>query len=223
MELKINKITYTLRNFNTERRIFFIKNVLALHDKIYSKDTPKTEKNNLVKKQAQSILDLVWMFLFAQEKKEIKDKSLMKIEVEDCALFLKTLNEKLKEYSNYIKAESSGEEGIKQDINEVYAFLSKEFSWTFEHIKEMDELELLKAIKEIIRLKKVNQVNQVSFNALVASFGAGNKKAGKAINDMKNEIKQEQRLEQMKQVPAKRNSRLMTDEEMRRAVNGRRS
>ncbi len=222
MELMINKTTFTLKNFNSERRVFFIKNILNLHPKIHSKETPQAEKNNLMKKQAESILDLVWMFIFPQEKKELKDKSLMKIEVEDYTLFLKTLEQKLKEYSDYIKAETPNEAGVKQDINEVYAFLSKEFSWTFEHIREMDELELFKAIKEAVRLKKVNQVNQISSNALVASFGAGSKAAGRAINNMKKEVKQDQTLEQMKQTPAKRNSPLMTDEELRRAVNGRR-
>lgn len=222
MELKINKITYTLRNFNTERRVFFIKNVLNLHDKIYSKETSKTEKNNLINKQAVSILDLVWMFIFPQEKKELRDKSLMKIEVEDYTLFLKFLNEKLKEYSDYIKTESPNEGGVKQDISQVYAFLSKEFGWTFEHIKEMDELELLKAIKQAIKIKKTNQINQINNNALVAAFGAGSKKAKKAIDDINNEAKQEQRIEHMKQTPAKRNTPLMTNEEMRRAVSGRR-
>ena len=146
----------------------------------------------------------------------------MKIEVEDYTLFLKALNEKLKEYSDYIKTQSPSEGGVKQDISEVYAFLSKEFGWTFEHIKEMDELELLKAIKEAIKIKKTNQINQINNNALVAAFGAGSKKAKKAIDDINNEVKQEQRIEQMKQTPAKRNSPLMTNEELRRAVSGRR-
>ena len=223
MELKINKTIYTLRNFNTERRVFFIQNVLNLHYKIYSKETPQAEKNNLIKNQAGSIQDLVWMFLFPQEKKELRDKSLMKIEVEDYTLFLKALNEKLKEYSDYVKAESHNEGGVKQDISEVYAFLSKEFSWTFEHIREMDELELLKAIKEAIRIKRTNRINQINNNVLVAAFSAGSKKAKRAIDDINNEVKQEQRIEQMKQTPAKRNSPLMTDEELRRAVNGRNS
>lgn len=223
MELKINKITYTLKNLNAERRFFFVKKILSVHSKIHHKDTPEKEKSKLTIEQAQSVVDLVWMFLHPQDKKELRDASLMKIEAIDYGNFLKILSKKLEDYSAYIKTQSPNQDDRPQDINQVYAFLAKEFSWTFEFIQEMDELELLKAINEAINLKKISGISQINNNALVAAFGAGSKSAKKAIDDMNKEVKREEMLEQMKQQPAKRKTAFLTDEEMRRATSGRRS
>ena len=223
MELKINRTTYTLKNLNADRRQFFVKNVLGLHNKIYSEDTPKKEKNNLIKEQAENVLKLVWMFIDPIDKKDLKDKHLMRIESEDYSYFLKRLNQKLEEYSNYLKTEAPQEQSVSQDITEVYAFLSKQFGWTFDYMKEMDELELLKAIKQAIKIQKTDQLNRINNNALVAAFGAGSKKAKRAIDDINNEAKQEKRFEQMQQSPAKRNMPLMSSDQLKEAVNGRRS
>jgi glycine cleavage system H lipoate-binding protein len=223
MELKINKITFTLKNLNAERRLFFIKNILTPHAKINSKDITKEEKPKLIAKQAQSIIDLVWMFLPAQDKKELKDKSLMKIEAEDFAYFLKTLDEKLKSYSDFVKNEGDNEKGVITEISEVYAFLSKEFGWTFDYIKEMEEIELLKAVKQAIKIKKDRQRSVLNNNVLAGAVVAGNKKAHKTYSDINKKADRERLMQQMQAQPATRSTPFLSDEELRRAVNDGRS
>ncbi len=222
MELKINKITHTLKNFNSERRVFYIKNVLSHNEAISKAD--KKEKNKIIALQASSILDLVWMFIYPQDKKELKDKSLMKITVEDYIYFLKELNQKLIDYSNYLKHESPTQDGVKQDINQVYAFLANQLGWTFEHMREMDELELVKAIKEVVRIKKASQRDLINSNVISGLVVQGDKGAQRYRKDMNREAERDERFEDMKQgTPQKRNVKMLSPEELRRAVNGRRS
>jgi accessory colonization factor AcfC len=224
MELIINNIPYTLKKFNTERRAFYVQNILSQNKIIYSNQSDQASKDIAAKKQVESIIDLVWLFLNPQDKKELKNKSLLKIESDEYAKFLKNLNKKLQEYLEYLKSENSfNESNIKQDVNEIYAFLSNQYGWTFDYIEEMDELEMLKAIKEAIKIRKQNELNKINRNALIAAFGAGSKKAKKAIDDLNREAKQEERFEVMKQQPAKRNSPLMSPEKMKEAISVRRS
>jgi hypothetical protein len=221
MELKINKTTYTLKNLNAERRAFFTNSVLSHYKTIHSKEVSDKERGAAVVEQSKSILELVWMFLFRSDKKGLRDKFLMKIEADDLVKFITTLNAKLKEYSNYINQTSQGVNKT-EDSTEIYAFLSKEFGWTFEHIKEMDELELVKAIEKAIKLKKLSQANLINSNALVAAFGAGSKQAKRAIDNMNSDIRSDESLEAMKTQPAKRETELLTPDQLRRLASGRR-
>jgi len=223
MELKINKITYTLKNLNAERRAFYLKEVVSQNSIIHNKDCSQEEKNNAVAKQAQSIIDLIWLFLYSDDKKELKDKSNLKMEVCDYVSFLKNLDEKIKAYSDYINSQPD-EGGVASSVEEVYSFLSKQYGWTFDYIREMEELDLLKALNHAIKLHKKENVNNVNVGALTSAFGAGNKKAKKIIDDLNNEEKTNEKIELLKNSqPIKRNTPMMSAEELRRAVNGRRS
>ena len=188
MELILNDRTYVLKNVNSERRFWVLKNILSL---LEGKVEGNIEFRLSLKKKVQ---EGIWLFLKPEDKKELGTVKDLKVKESTCLIFIQHVSEKIKQYCEYVKKESFGKRSNCQneDLESIYAFLAKQNSWTKEYIREMDELDLLKSIKEAIKLKKRNVREKINHESLVAAFASGSKQAKRSIDKMNLDAQREE-------------------------------
>lgn len=215
MEILINKSTYTLKSVNSSRRQFFVEKILSNYNyqaedfDSFLKDIQKSLKENhnqdltieevgkqFFKQYNSNVFASIWDFLTARDKKELKTIDNLDISKGELKKFIEYVSNKIRVYAAYVK--SSKNEGVKEDPEVIYAYLSRCYGWTFQYIKEMDELELMKAIENAIVINKRENANNINAQSLAGAYIAGNKKAKNQIDQINREVSAKSDMEAIK-------------------------
>jgi hypothetical protein len=111
---------------------------------------------------------------------------------------------------------NNGEESSTTEKTEaIFAFMAKQYGWTFDYMREMDELELYKSLKEACNLSNKDNLNKVNIGALVGAFSSGSKQAKRKIDEMNSEAKLERKVEDMKGKKAVHDGDFLSDEQLK--------
>lgn len=210
MELIINKKTYTLKNVNSARRQFFVDHVFPHYnssngnlDEFFlsvQKAAPEKTLENIrldFFKNFAQVLDLaVWIFLTAEDKKQIGVIGNLDVKKEEFEKFINWVSAKITKYSEYVGSKSSSNKS--EEVEPIFCFLAATYGWTFEQMKEMDELDLLRSVEEAINLKKKNQIEQINSNALAGAYASGSKKAKSEIDKLNRKVTTEHNFKNLK-------------------------
>jgi len=206
MEIVINNKTYVLKPVNADRRVLFSTCVLPFYDK-------ETLTNEQSKEFEKNVTLVLWDFLKDEDKKEIGVKENFEIEIEELGKFINWVSEKIKEYCDFIKLNNGEESSSTEKTETIFAFIAKQYGWTFDYIREMDEIELYKSLKEACSL--ANKENTVNIGALVGAFSAGSKQAKRKIDEMNSEAKIERKINDMKGKKAVHDGDFLSDEQLK--------
>jgi len=236
MELIINGTTYVLREMNCERRRFFAEQVL-IHYNYEAEDfnafieqvrIELKEKHNIDKTTQQVVRDFfkefakkinlsIWTFLKDEDKRILKNSQNLDLDKDQIQMFLEANCAKIRAYSDYIKSSSGG--GKSEDINTIFAYLSKSYGWTFADIKEMDELELINAIEQASILSKRDSLDRVNSQALAGAYVSGSKQAKSAIDKLNNSLKHEVNMKKLQKTNPKFEMKNgLSDEELQKLM-----
>ena len=208
MEIVINKKTYILKTLNTERRELFVKCVSPYYNN-NSMDLEQYKNFN------KSVYVCLWDFLKDEDKKEIGIKDDLDVNVDELGKFINWINKKIVEYCDFIKLKSGDENAKTEKTETIYAFISKQFGWTFEYMQEMDELTLLKALQEACELSNKENLNKVNLGALVGAFSSGSKQAKRKIDEMNRDARLSSKVEQMKNSKIEKKGEFLSNEQLK--------
>lgn len=234
MYLIIEKKTYKLKEFNTNRRELFTKNILSnyslgsfqdhvqkIQDEIFKlynvKISEEKAKKDFFKHFDSLIIQTIWEFLKDEDKKEIGViENLLVHEIEKIK-FIEFYCDKIKQL---IKL---GQGGEKVDQITVHTFVAKHLGRSIEEVIEMDEMLLIELIEEITYLIKQERIDNVNLQALATAHGNGNKSAKEQIKKLSNEVKREQTYKKMKDVKLEqlKEASNYSADEIRRMLHGR--
>lgn len=199
MEIVINKKTYQLKNVNAPRKHFFATYILPNYN--YQKNNfeeflleiqKELVKNhkinqsieqiryNFFRELSKNLNKSIWMFLDSEAKKEIGIESNLDVSKQEMIKFIEWVCEKIRKYAEYVGPQSNKSKG--EDVEVIYSFLAKEYGWSLDEMKEMDELEVLKALEQAIELKKRDQADNINSAALAGAYAGGSKKAKTEID-----------------------------------------
>lgn len=208
MEIVINKRTYILKSVNTNRREAFLQFALP-----YYENNERTNEQDI--QFAKNVCLSVWSFLKDEDKKEIGLKDNLGVEVSELENFISWILAKIKDYNDFVQM-NSGEEGTAPEKTEtIFAFVAKQFGWTFEYMQEMDELTILKALQEVCKLQKKDDLNKINIESLVGAFSAGSKQAKRKIDEINNEAKSDERAKQMRSQKVEERGEFLSDEQLK--------
>lgn len=209
MELLINDTLRELKSINSKRRSLFVQNVLSFfppegvteeqHKKKVAEEFRKKQEISddefefeFFKSFGEALNASIWSFLRSEDKKEIKKPENLDVSKEENTKFIAWLSKHIEVYAKYVKAACGLMAGEKEDIDVIFAFLAKTYSWTFDQMREMNELDLFKAIEQAVALQERENLERINAGALTAAFASGSKPA-------KNQIDQMNRRQQMNQ------------------------
>ena len=240
MELVVNKTTLQLKEINTERRHFFVVNVLSNYnhneenfDVFIEKTKQELEKTHNIKLSNEKVKEkfftqfneklqtTIWLFLKEEDKKTIGTIENLDVEQDQIQKFIEFGCIKIKEYSDYVKVVSGKQTPTSEDIYAIYSYLSKSYGWTFDYIKDMDELQLVKALEQAILNDKKENVNNINNQALAASYASGNKKAKSQVDSLFRKLSTEINVKNlMKTNPDLQVKNELTREQMQKIMEG---
>ena len=208
MEIVINKKTYILKPVNQYRRELFQKFVLPFYG---LGSLGKKEKATF----SSNLLFILWEFIKDEDKRQIGTIEKVKIKQVQVNKFVDWVNNAIVEYNKYIQLKNQEEEGKTEKIETVFAFLSRQYGWTFEYMQEMDELTLLKALNEACELANKERVDKINTGALIGAFSSGSKQAKRKIDEINREAKVKDKIEAMKNAKIEKKGEFLSEEELR--------
>ena len=207
MEILLNKDIYCeLKDFNSQRRQFFVENILSFFDPSISKDFDNfiEQTKNLLKKDygldltteevtskvfkdfSDKVNAAIWSFLKTEDKRLIKKPENIEVTEEEAGRFINWGSEKIIEYTALVKKHSK--ESKKEDVANIYAYLARKFGWTFEHMREMDEIDLIKALERAIEQERREFAQSANSTALATAFVKGSKEAKAQLDKINKEL-----------------------------------
>lgn len=197
MEIIINNKTYILKSFNYIRRGHFINNVLSF----YGDNLEKTQE--FYNTYQHHLLKCIWLFIKDEDKKDIGTLEKLEVSQEQQGNFVNYCNDKITKYAEYIQEQSTNGAEKVDSYENIFAYLSKNYGWTFDYINEMDEIDLSNAIKEAINLNKKELLKDVNIQSLTGAFSQGSKQAKKQIDKMNKENEREEMEKRQSKEPPK--------------------
>lgn len=232
MYIVIKNTTYKLKEFNTERRVFFVNNILSNYGigsfdeqmqkiqeevkRIYGVEISKNKAaKDFFREFDKLIYQTVWEFLRDEDKKEIGVIANLVLDEDEKVKFIEFYSGKVKQLS-----EMGSQDGQAVDAITIQTFIAKNLGRSIEEVAEMDELLTIELLKEIGQFIKEERAEKTNIIAVATAYGNGNKSAKSQIDKINSQAKRKPSFRNIKVEDLKESSNFSKDD-FRRMLDGR--